>query len=203
MCAHHITANPACRTSGESPPRSGTASTAATNAPGWSPCAANSNASASSSVSTTPPIIPRITSASRLNVSRRGRVTSRRKNAQPIETSTMTATTFCIALTRAQSSPSNGIDSTCSITPPVTTFAVPMVSSTKPQKMPACIRPARASLNIFVWMNAYWTSPTNRRGMSANGLGPWARTAAKTRRWRAIARQKNTTAPQNRGKTSG
>ena len=140
--------------SGENHARSGTASAADTNAPGWSPWAANSNASASSSVATTPPIIARITSASRLNVRRRGLVTSRRKNAQPIDTRTMTATTFCIALISVQSRPSNGIDRTCSMIPPVTTFAVPIVSSTKPQKIPACISPARASLNILVWMNA-------------------------------------------------
>ena len=89
----------------------------------------------------------------------------------------MTATTFCIALMSAQSRPSNGIDRTCSMIPPVTTLAVPIVSRTKPQKMPACISPARQSLNILVWMNAYWIRPTNRRGMSANGLGPSARAA--------------------------
>ncbi len=66
----------------------------------------------------------------------------------------MTATTFCIALMSVHSSPSNGIDRTSSMIPPVTTLAVPIVSSTKPQKMPACISPARTSLNIFVWMNA-------------------------------------------------
>ncbi len=38
--------------------------------------------------------------------------------------------------------------------PPVTTLAVPIVSSTKPQKMPKCISPARRSLNIFVWRKA-------------------------------------------------
>ncbi len=89
------------------------------------------------------------------------------------------------------------------MSPPVTMLAVPIVSRTKPQKMPACIRPARASLNIFVWTKAYWISPTNRVGMSANGLGPLARTAANTRRWRAIARQKKAAAPQKTGKTSG
>ena len=46
-------------------------------------------------------------------------------------------------------------------------------------------------------------SPTKRVGMSANGEGPAARAAAKTRRWRAMARQKTTTAPQNSGNTSG
>ena len=56
--------------------------------------------------------------------------------------------------------------------PPVTMLAVPMVSRTKPQKMPACISPARGSLNIFVWTKAYWIRPANRAGMSANGLGP-------------------------------
>ena len=154
MCAHHSTANPASSASGESTARSGTASAAATNAPGWSPWAANSNASARSSVSTTPPIIDRMISASRLNVSRFGLVTNRRTNAQPIDSRTMTATTFCIALTSVHSRPSNGIETTCSMSPPVTMLAVPMVSRMKPQKMPAWRRPARGSWNIRVWMNA-------------------------------------------------
>ena len=55
------------------------------------------------------------------------------------------------------------------MTPPVTMSAVPIVSRTKPQKIPACIRPARGSLNIFVWTKAYWTSPTSRAGTLANG----------------------------------
>ena len=38
--------------------------------------------------------------------------------------------------------------------PPVTTLAVPMVSRTKPQKIPRCRIPARGSLNILVWMKA-------------------------------------------------
>ena len=107
-----------------------------------------------------------------MSVSRAGFVTRRRKNAQPIETRTITATTFCIALTAAQRRPSNGIDSTAWMTPPVTMLAVPIVRSTKPQKMPACMSPARGSLNIFVWTKAYWIRPANRAGMSANGLGP-------------------------------
>ena len=101
-------------------------------------------------MSTTPPIIARITSASRLNVSRFGFVTRRRQNAQAIETSTITATMFCIAEIAAQIAPSSGHDRTVSMTPPVTMFAVPIVRRTKPQKMPACISPARQSLNIFV-----------------------------------------------------
>ena len=130
-------------------------------------------------------------------------MTRRRKNAHPIDTRTITATVFCIALIAVQIRPSNGIDRICSMTPPVTTFAVPIVSRTKPQKMPACISPARQSLNILVWMNAYWISPPKRRGISANGLGPSTRAATKTRRWRAIASTKIAMAPQNRGKTSG
>ena len=55
--------------------------------------------------------------------------------------------------------------------PPVTMLAVPIVSRTKPQKMPACISPARQSLNIFVWTNAYSIRPANRRPISPNGLG--------------------------------
>ena len=50
-------------------------------------------------------------------------------------------------------------------------FAVPIVSRTKPQKIPACISPARQSLNIFVWTNAYSISPPNRRGISAERRG--------------------------------
>jgi hypothetical protein len=41
------------------------------------------------------------------------------------------------------------------------------------------------------------------RGMFSNGLGPVARAAANTRRWRAIASRKRSAAPQNRAKTSG
>ena len=62
----------------------------------------------------------------------------------------MTATTFCIALTAVHSAPSNGIERIASIRPPVTMLAVPTVSSTKPQKIPACRMPARASRNIRV-----------------------------------------------------
>ena len=48
----------------------------------------------------------------RVAVERQARrpVTSRRKKAQAIETRTMTATTFCIALMSVHSRPSNGID---------------------------------------------------------------------------------------------
>ena len=53
----------------------------------------------------------------------------------------MSATTFCIALMAAQIAPSSGADSTAWISPPVTMSAVPIVSSTKPQKIPACISP--------------------------------------------------------------
>ena len=113
----------------------------------------------------------------------------------------MTATTFCIALIAAQSSPSNGILRIAWMIPPVTMSAVPMVSRTKPQKMPACIRPALASLNILVWMKAYSTRPTTRAGMLANGCD--GRATAKTRRCRAITSTKNSAAPQKIGKTSG
>ena len=154
-------------------------------------------------MATTPPIIPRMIRASRLKVSRAGFVTRRRQNAQAMQTRTITATTFCIALTAAHTRPSNGIDSTVSISPPVTMLAVPIVSRMKPQKMPACMSPARRSRNIRLWTNAYWTRPANRCGMSAKGLGPAARAAAKTRRWRAIASAKNAAAPQNSTKTSG
>ncbi len=85
-----------------------------------------------------------------MKVRRLGFVTSRRQYAQAIETSTMTATTFCIALTAAHSAPSNGIETMASISPPVTMLAVPTVSRTKPQKIPACRIPARRSRNIRV-----------------------------------------------------
>ena len=49
------------------------------------------NVSVSSSLSTTPPMSARITSPSRDSVSRRGRTTSRRINAQPMATRTATA----------------------------------------------------------------------------------------------------------------
>ena len=86
-----------------------------------------------------------------MNVSRFGFDTRRRQYAQAMQTSTITATTFCIALTAAHSAPSSGIETIASIRPPVTMFAVPTVSSTKPQKMPACRMPARMSRNIRVW----------------------------------------------------
>ena len=79
--------------------------------------------------------------ASVLKVSRRGLEMRRRENAQPIENRTMQATMFCIALIRAQISPSAGILSTDWMIPPVTMSAVPMVSSTNPQKIPACMTP--------------------------------------------------------------
>ncbi len=204
MWAHHSVTKPASRVCGERP-RSGPASAAETNAPGWSPWRANSNTSARSSVATTPPIIDRITSASRLKVSRRGRDTSRRQNAHRIETMTITATTFCIAEIAAQTAPSSGTDRTVSMIPPVTILAVPIVRRTNPQKMPACINPARKSLNIFVWMTAYSIRPTSRAPIWPNGRGcsTAGRAAAKTRRWRAIASTKTTAAPQNRTKTSG
>ena len=62
----------------------------------------------------------------------------------------MTATTFCIALTATHSAPSNGIETIAWIRPPVTMLAVPTVSRTKPQKIPACSSPAARSRNIRV-----------------------------------------------------
>ena len=78
MCAHHRTPNAASSAAG-SPPASAPPAALAMNAPGTSPYAATWNTCASSSVATTPPIIPRISSASRLNVRRLGFVTSRRQ----------------------------------------------------------------------------------------------------------------------------
>ena len=108
---------------------------------------------------------------------------------------------FCIAEMAAHSRPSNGIDRTCWMTPPVTMLAVPIVSSTNPQKIPACITAAPGSLNILVWTKAYSTRPTTRAGTFANGWD--GRATAKTRRWRAIASRKNAAAPQKTTKTSG
>ena len=65
--------------------------------------------------------------------------------------------------TAAQSSPSNGAETTAWMSPPVTMFAVPTVSRTKPQKIPRCRIAARGSLNIFVWMNAYSIEPDQAR----------------------------------------
>ena len=62
------------------------------------------------------------------------------------------ATAFCIALTPAHSSPSKGAETATWISPPSAMLAVPMVSRMKPQKMPACMRPARTSRNIRVWI---------------------------------------------------
>ena len=174
------------------------------NAPGCSPYAATSKTIASSSVATTPPIMPRIRSASRLKVRRAGFfVTRRRHSAHPTLTSTITATTFCIARVAAQSSPSSGHEITAWSRPPVTMFAVPTVSRMKPQKIPKWRIAARGSLNIFVWTKAYSMSPAIRAGMWSKGLGPSARAAAKTRRWRAIARTNSSAAPQNTANTSG
>ena len=63
---------------------------------------------------------------------------------------TITATTFCIALTAAHSTPSSGAATTAWTRPPVTMLAVPIVSRMKPQKMLKCIAPARGSRNIRV-----------------------------------------------------
>ena len=100
---------------------------------------------------------------------------------------------FCIALMAAHTTPSAGILRTVWMIPPVTMSAVPIVSSTNPQKMPACIVAAPGSLNILVWTKAYSTRPATRAGTLANGLD--GRATAKTLRWRAIARAKNAAAP--------
>ena len=126
---------------------------------------------------------------------------NRRTKAHAIETRTMTATTFCIALTAVHSTPSKGIERIDWMRPPVTMLAVPMVRSTKPQKIPACMTPALTSLNILVWTSAYSTRPPIRSGTLANGCD--GRATAKIRRCRAMARTKNAAAPQNTGKTKG
>ncbi len=89
---------------------------------------------------------------------------------------TTRATTFCIALMAAQIAPSSGALRAAWMTPPVTMSAVPMVSSTKPQKIPACIRPARGSLNILVWTNAYCDEAGQARRQVVDGRrGPGRR----------------------------
>ena len=107
MCAHHRTAKPPpgprarARTAGA---REGGRHERA----GLVAVGANSKTWASSSVATTPPIIDRMISASRLKVRRAGREIRRRSKAHRIDRRTRTATTFCIALTSAQRSPSKG-----------------------------------------------------------------------------------------------
>ncbi len=150
MCAHHRTPNAASSVAW-SPPASAPPTALAMNAPGTSPYAATWKHWARSSVATTPAMSPRISRASRLSVRRGGFVTSRRQYAYAIAASTTTATAFCIAMTAAHSAPSHGIDRTASMRPPVTMFAVPTVSRTKPQKIPAWSSPARTSRNIRVW----------------------------------------------------
>ena len=100
---------------------------------------------------------------------------------------------FWNALTTTHRAPSNGIETIAWTRPPVTTFAVPIVRKTNPQKIPACMSPARRSRNIRVWTNAYCTSPATRRGTSAKGRT--GRATANTRRWRAMTRAKNANAP--------
>ena len=75
---------------------------------------------------------------------------SRRSNAHKTAPMTMTATMFWNAVTIAHKRPSSGIETVAWIRPPVTMLAVPTVRRTKPQKMPACISPARQSRNIRV-----------------------------------------------------
>ena len=48
--------------------------------------------------------------------------------------------------------------------PPVTMLAVPIVRSTKPQKIPACISAAREVPEHLRWASAYSTRPATRRG---------------------------------------
>ena len=103
---------------------------------------------------TTPPIIARMISPARLSVSRRGLVTSRRNERIAERHEDDTATAFCMADTSVHSSPSSGHEMTAWTSPPRTTLAVPIVSRTKPQKIPKCISPARGSLNIRVWISA-------------------------------------------------
>ena len=130
---------------------------------------------------------------------------SRRSNAQAIDTRTITATTFCIALIAAQIAPPSGAERIVSMIPPVTTFAVPIVKRTKPQKIPACISPARGSLNILRWTRAYSTRPAKRAPIAPKGRGcsTAGRVAANTRRCRAMARANTMAAPQNTTKTTG
>ena len=86
--------------------------------------------------------------------------------------------------------------------PPVTMLAVPIVSSTKPQKIPACmIAGARVLEHLGLDEGVLDQADDPRRDVGERvGDG---RATAKTRRWRAIARRKNAAAPQKTTKTSG
>ena len=68
---------------------------------------------------------------------------------------TTSATTFCIALTAAQSAAVEGPDED-RLDQPAVTRCWPCRSSAgrSPRRSPACISPARGSLNIFVWTKA-------------------------------------------------
>ena len=113
----------------------------------------------------------------------------------------MQATMFCIALIRAQMRPSAGILRTDWMIPPVTMSAVPMVSSTNPQKIPACMIAAPGSLNIFDWTKAYSARPSIRAGTFANGRD--GRATAKRAGGGPSTRRKNAAAPQKTTKTIG
>ena len=113
----------------------------------------------------------------------------------------MTATTFCIALTAAHRMPSSGAWTIAWMIPPVTMLAVPIVSSRKPQKIEKCMIPARGSWNIRCWAKPNRMAPHSRA--PTRSVGDTGRAAANRRRWRAMTRAKNATAPQNTGNTSG
>ena len=106
---------------------------------------------------------------------------------------TSTATMFCSAMTSAHSAPSSGHESTACTSPPVTMLAVPIPSSRNPQKIAMCISPAGRSRYMRVCTSPYRMPPQARRKTWSVGVA--FRTAAKTRRWRAVARAKNSTAP--------
>ena len=82
-------------------------------------------------------------------------------------------------------------------------LAVPIVSSTKPQKMPRWIIPARGSLNIFVWTKAYWTRPMRRAGMLSNGV--WAGSSSGSEHAKVAGHRegKDEAAPKKIGNTRG
>ena len=149
---------------------------------------------ARSSVATTPPIIARMISASRLNV-RRARLRDEAPLERPADRDEDDDRDDVLhrADRAPRAAPSSGIERTAWMSPPVTMLAVPIVSRTKPQKMPACISPARRSLNIFVWTNAYSIRPgeprrdvrerarTGRRGPRRRPAGGGPSRARRTR----------------------
>ena len=139
--------------------------------------------------------------ASRESVIRAGRVTSRRNMAYTTATSTATPRRFPAARTARHTQPSRGQARTACTAPAVTRLAVPMVRTTKPQKIAACMVPTRISRNMRTCAIAYTPSDLSRcpgRSTTVDG-----RAAANTRRCRAICSPNTTTAARKTRGASG